>query len=58
MALSGDFLVEFTFTESELKNWIRSQFKADPIGAARLLSDLMVEAVGKSVRAASETEPE
>lgn len=45
LALSGAFLVEFTFEEQELRNWLQEYVKANPEAAIRLLAHAQAEAV-------------
>ena len=45
LKLSGDFLVEFDFDESELKNWLREYIKDKPEDAVRLLAEMHGEAI-------------
>ena len=45
LSLSGDFLVEFSFTEAELKDWIRNYFKSDPVAACALVAELQLDSI-------------
>ncbi len=40
LALSGSFLVEFTFEQEELRNWLRQFVTSKPEAAIRLLSEM------------------
>jgi hypothetical protein len=44
LALTGAFLVEFNFTEEELKNWLKKYVEAEPEAALRLLMKMQAEA--------------
>lgn len=45
VSLSGSFLVEFTFEEQELQNWLAEFVKAHPANAVRLLAHAQAEAL-------------
>jgi hypothetical protein len=45
LALSGAFLAEFTFTEAELRDWLRSYLAAEPDSALQLISSVQTEAI-------------
>ena len=45
LSLSGSFLVEFTFDEAELRNWLTEYVKAHPASAVRLLAHAQAEAL-------------
>ena len=45
LSLSGAFLVEFTFEEQELRNWLTEYVKAHPASAVRLLAHAQAEAL-------------
>jgi hypothetical protein len=45
LGLSGSFLVEFKFTELELRNWLSQFVLSEPEAAVRLLSEMQAEAI-------------
>jgi hypothetical protein len=45
MSLNGAFLVEFTFEQEELRNWLRRFVQSKPEAAVRLLSEMQGEAI-------------
>jgi hypothetical protein len=45
LALTGSFLVEFTFEEKELRDWLAKYVKARPESAVRLLAEAQAEAL-------------
>ena len=45
LALSGDFLVEFEFTEAELRSWLMSYFETNPEAAQALVSKVQSDAI-------------
>jgi hypothetical protein len=49
LALSGDFSVEFEFTEAELRSWLTSYFSADPVAAHQLVAAVQTEAIRRLV---------
>jgi hypothetical protein len=44
LSLGGDFLVEFEFESSELRNWLRHYVTDEPETAVRLLAEMQSEA--------------
>lgn len=58
LALSGDFLVEFTFTEAELKDWMRNYFRSNPEEAAAMVSELQLESISTLAKAAARAKGE
>jgi len=45
LALSGNFLVEFNFTETELRSWLTAYFMADPQAAQRLVAAVQADVI-------------
>ena len=45
LALTGTFLVEFTFEPQEIRNWLTEYVKGHPADALRLLAQAQAEAV-------------
>jgi hypothetical protein len=45
ISLTGDFLVEFQFEASELRNWLSLYVKESPKDAIRLLAEMQGEAM-------------
>jgi hypothetical protein len=45
LALSGTFLIEFTFEEQELRSWLEHYAKSNPAFAIRLLAEMQAEAL-------------
>ena len=45
LALSGSFLVELTFDQEELRNWLRQFVASKPEAAIKLLSEMQGEAL-------------
>lgn len=50
LALSGAFLAEFTFTEAELKDWLRSYLAEQPESALELIGSVQAEAIRRLAR--------
>jgi hypothetical protein len=44
LGLGGDFLVEFEFESSELRNWLRHYVTDEPEAVVRLLAEMQAEA--------------
>jgi hypothetical protein len=45
LALSGSFLVEFSFEQKELREWLREFVQAKPESAVRLLAEMQGHAI-------------
>ncbi len=45
IGLSGSFLIEFTFEQEELRNWLREFVNSKPEAAIKLLSEMQGEAL-------------
>ncbi|RWU21329.1 hypothetical protein DM813_19280 [Pseudomonas alkylphenolica] len=45
LSLNGAFLVDFTFEEEELRNWLKALVEADPAAALRLSSEAQAAAI-------------
>jgi hypothetical protein len=45
LALSGSFLVTFTFSQEELRNWLQQFVQHKPEAAVRLLAEMQGEAI-------------
>ncbi|QCT96045.1 hypothetical protein GOM96_00055 [Stutzerimonas degradans] len=45
LSLSGDFLLDMTFEEAELRNWLLAYAKGLPDQALRLISEVQAEAI-------------
>jgi hypothetical protein len=45
LALNGAFLVEFTFDQEELRNWLRQFVNSKPEAAIKILSEMQGEAL-------------
>ena len=43
LALSGNFLVEFKFTDSDIKAWMKNYVKTNPEKAFEMLAELQLE---------------
>lgn len=54
LALSGSFLIEFTFEQEELRNWLRQFIASKPEAAIRLLSEMQGEALISLMRRTEE----
>jgi hypothetical protein len=50
VALTGDFQVDFEFSERELKNWLTAYLEAEPEKALALISSVQLAAVKKLLR--------
>jgi hypothetical protein len=50
LALTGDFQVDFEFTEAELKNWLMTYLEEEPEKAFALISKAQVAAVNKILK--------
>jgi len=46
-ALSGTFLVDFQFTEQELKNWLTKYIEEQPHEAFKLIAEAQTDALAK-----------
>lgn len=53
LGLSGNFLVEFKFTEAELRSWLTSYFISDPQAAQRLVAAVQVDAIRRLAKSAN-----
>lgn len=54
LALTGSFLVEFSFEQEELRNWLRQFVMSKPEAAIKLLAEMQGEAFLALVRKAEE----
>lgn len=45
LALSGSFLVQFSFEQDELRNWLQTFVQSKPEAAIRLLAEMQGEAI-------------
>lgn len=51
LALSGDFQVDFEFTEAELKNWLTAYIEAEPEKAFALIAKAQAAAIKRVLKA-------
>lgn len=56
LALSGDFLIEFTFSEAELRNWLTRLFEVDPERANAIVNEVQAKAIRRLSRQTRPTE--
>ncbi|MEX0726210.1 MAG: hypothetical protein WD065_08075 [Planctomycetaceae bacterium] len=54
IALNGTFLIEFTFEQEELRNWLRQFVSSKPEAAIKLLSEMQGEALLSLMRKTEE----
>ena len=57
VALTGDFLVRYTFQPSELRSWLLQYVSDCPESAIKLLCEMQGEVLAMSMRKAEQTRP-